>query len=79
MSPALHEVSCITGGLPYCRWILYQLSHQGSPYLVLHCTIDSSQIHFLTVMELHLVDLCILIQAVLGGRKYQFYLICLSQ
>jgi len=22
-------------GLPHCRWILYQLSHKGSPYLAI--------------------------------------------
>ena len=25
------RVSCVAGGLLHCRWILYQLSHQGSP------------------------------------------------
>ena len=28
----------LNSGLPNCRWILYQLSHKGNPYCVLHIT-----------------------------------------
>ena len=28
-------ISCTAGRLLHCRWILYQLSHQGSPYAIL--------------------------------------------
>ena len=27
-------------GLPHCRWILYQLSHQGSPYIYIYIWLD---------------------------------------
>ena len=32
-------------GLPHCRWILYQLSHKGSPR-ILECTTERLHFHF---------------------------------
>ena len=31
--PGIFLTQGLNLGLPHCRWILYQLSHQGSPYL----------------------------------------------
>ena len=60
----VRSLSCLQGifptqgsnpGLPYCRQILYQLSHKGSPLCVKHCAKSSKCITsfmFVTTQEL---------------------------
>ena len=39
----------LTSGLPHCRRILYQLSHQGSPYIMKNARLDEAQAGIRTV------------------------------
>ena len=44
-------------GSPACRWILYQLSHQGSPYVLLHTFFSDSIYNELKLSTLKEINL----------------------
>ena len=50
----------LTPGLPHCRWILYQLSHQGSPNSIQHLlyadTIYDIYVHVYVYVCIHLFN-----------------------
>ena len=39
-------------GLPHCRWILYQLSHQGNPWIIPDCNLFFDYSWFIHIFHL---------------------------
>ena len=61
----------LTPGLPHCRWILYQLSHQGSPNNIQHLlyadTIYDICVHVYVYVCIHLLN------PYNSSMKYDYY------